>query len=79
MQPTSGTVSFVITNTIVSNNGFTGIYYFRQAAQCATANGVIDHVVATNNEFGIAIILTVRRTDDIRHIKQHQLVTMSSA
>jgi hypothetical protein len=55
LEPTSGPVSFVITNTIVSNNGFTGIYYFPPSGSSATANGVIDHVVATNNLYGIAI------------------------
>jgi len=58
MQPTSGPISFVITNTIVSNNGFSGIYYAPQSGS-ATANGVIDHVVTTNNPFmGIAIDTT---------------------
>jgi len=46
MQPTSGAFSFVITNTILSNNGWNGIYYLPQGP---TATGVIDHVVATNN------------------------------
>src|SRR5258708_5005308 len=54
IQPTSGTISFTITNTIVSNNGFTGIYYVPPSGS-ATTNGVIDHVVATNNQYGIAI------------------------
>ena len=55
LQPASGTVNFVITNTIVSNNGFVGIYYLPPSGSSATANGVIDHVVVTNNVFGIAI------------------------
>jgi hypothetical protein len=54
IQPTSSAVSFVITNTIVSNNGYVGIYYLPPSGS-ATATGVIDHVVATNNQFGIAI------------------------
>jgi hypothetical protein len=53
MQP-SGTVSFVITNTIVSNNGNDGIHY-QPLGGSATANGVIDHVVATKNNLGISI------------------------
>jgi hypothetical protein len=56
MQPTSGTVSFVITNTIVSNNHFAGIMYNPPNGSTATANGVIDHVAATSNEFGLWIL-----------------------
>jgi hypothetical protein len=55
LEPASGTVSFVFTNTIVSNNGFIGIYYLPPSGSTATANGVIDHVVATNNAYGIAM------------------------
>jgi hypothetical protein len=55
MQPTSGKVAFVIVNTIVSNNGFSGIRYTPPRDSTATANGVIDHVVAANNQFGILI------------------------
>jgi hypothetical protein len=54
IQPTSGAVSFVITNTVVSNNGFAGIFYDPPSG-LATANVVIDHVVATNNQYGIII------------------------
>jgi hypothetical protein len=54
MQPTSGTISFAITNTIVSNNGFFGITYAPPSGS-ATANGVIDHVVTTNNQNGVQI------------------------
>src|SRR5258708_9224611 len=57
IQPTSGTISFTITNTIVSNNGFTGIYYVPPSGS-ATTNGVIDQVVATHNQIGIAISTT---------------------
>ena len=52
IQPTSGAISFVITNTIVSNNPLAGIIYLPPSGS-ATANGVIDHVVATNNGTGI--------------------------
>jgi hypothetical protein len=48
MQPTSTAVTFTITNTIVSNNGFVGFSYFPQSGGTA-GYGVIDHVVATNN------------------------------
>jgi hypothetical protein len=54
LAPASGPVSFVITNTIVSNNGFAGISY-QPPSGSATTNGVIDHVVATNNQEGILI------------------------
>jgi hypothetical protein len=55
MRPSSGTVSFVIKNAIVSNNGAVGVYYVPPSRSSATANVVIDHVVATNNIYGIAI------------------------
>src|SRR5215472_11777920 len=54
IQPTSGAVKFVITNTIVSNNGSIGIFYVPPSGS-ATAAGVIDQVVATNNRYGIVI------------------------
>ena len=54
MQPTSGAINFVITNTIASNNAYVGIYYVPPSGS-AQANGVMDHVVATNNDYGIAI------------------------
>jgi hypothetical protein len=54
MQPTSGAISFIISNTIVSNNGNSGFQYMPQSGT-ATANGVVDRLVATNNAFGILI------------------------
>ncbi len=57
IQPTSGAVSFVITNTIASNNGHDGILYLPPSGS-ATANGAIDHVVATNNRFAGIVINT---------------------
>jgi hypothetical protein len=54
MAPTSGTVSFVITNTTASNNGRSGILYYPQSGS-ANADGVIDNVVATANAFGINV------------------------
>jgi hypothetical protein len=54
MQPTSGPIGFAITNTTVSNNGYVGIYYAPPSGS-AIATGVIDHVVATGNDYGIAI------------------------
>jgi hypothetical protein len=55
IQPTSGAVSFVITNTTVANSGRAGIIYSPTSGSTATATGVIDHVVATNNIYGILI------------------------
>jgi hypothetical protein len=55
MLPTSGALSFVITNTIVAHNGNVGLIYVPPSGSTATANGVIDHVVAANNAFGIGI------------------------
>jgi hypothetical protein len=54
MRPTSGTFAFTITNTSASNNGLSGIEYFPQSGS-PSANGVIDHVVATANDFGVSI------------------------
>ena len=48
MQPTSGSVSFTITNTTASNNGYAGVSYVPPSGSAA-AIGVIDHVVTTNN------------------------------
>jgi hypothetical protein len=48
MQPTSGTITFAITNTILSNNGFTGFSYFPPSG-ATNAYGIVDHVVSTNN------------------------------
>jgi hypothetical protein len=53
MQPTSGAVNFVITNTTFSNS-YAGISYSQSGSGAAT--GVIDHVAATNNGNGIFII-----------------------
>jgi hypothetical protein len=54
MQPTTGTLTFTITNTTASNNGNVGINYFPPSGT-ATVNGVIDHVVADANKFGIVV------------------------
>jgi hypothetical protein len=55
MRPSAGTVRFAIANTVVLNNGYAGISYSPPSGT-ATANGVIDRVVATNNDaYGIAI------------------------
>jgi Periplasmic copper-binding protein (NosD) len=54
MLPTSGVFSFVITNTIVSNNSGFGINYAPTSGS-ASATGTIDHVVVSNNANGIWI------------------------
>jgi hypothetical protein len=51
MQPTSGAVDFVITNTNVLNNARYGIQI--APAGSSSVNGAIDRVVATRNQFGI--------------------------
>jgi hypothetical protein len=57
MRPTSTQVTFAITNTIVSNNGFVGFSYFPQSGGTA-AYGIIDHVEATNNQNSGFVIAT---------------------
>jgi hypothetical protein len=55
IAPTSGVLSFAITNTITSNNGNGGIIYLPPSGSTATATGVIDHVTTTGNGYGILI------------------------
>jgi hypothetical protein len=55
MQPTTGTLTFTITNTTASNNGNVGISFFPPLGGSPSANGVIDHVVADANGYGIGI------------------------
>ena len=52
LQPTSGTINFVITNTIVSDNGFIGIFYLPPSGSTVTAALAMDHVVTINNSSG---------------------------
>jgi hypothetical protein len=55
IQPTSGTVDFVISDTVVIGNGSDGIQYVPQS-DSPNVNGTIDNVTATGNSFfGIAI------------------------
>jgi hypothetical protein len=57
IAPTSGTITFTIVDTIVSNSGWAGIYYFPPSGS-ATATGVINHVVVTGgSSYGIGAIL----------------------
>jgi hypothetical protein len=54
MQPTAGTLAFTITNTTASNNGYAGIIFVPPSGS-PNANGVIDHVVADANQWGILV------------------------
>jgi hypothetical protein len=54
IEPTGGAVQFAITNTKVLNNQNIGIAYYPPSGS-ATADGVIDHVVATGNFDGIYV------------------------
>jgi hypothetical protein len=55
IQPSAGSTSFVVSNTIVSNNANVGIYYIVPPGGTPSTNGIIDHVVATNNVAGIRV------------------------
>jgi len=48
IQPTSGTLTFTISNTTASNNNGIGIYYFAPSGS-PNAIGVIDHVMTNGN------------------------------
>jgi hypothetical protein len=53
-QPTSGTFDFSITNSIFANNGNAGIFASPPfGSGTVNANGVVDHVAATGNNFGM--------------------------
>jgi hypothetical protein len=52
IQPSSGSTHFLITNTVVANNGGAGILYYPQSGPTNT-EGVIDYVLATGNANGI--------------------------
>ncbi len=54
IQPISGAVTFVITNTVLSHNATSGFSYAPQSGT-ATGNGIIDHVVSNNNQDGFFI------------------------
>jgi hypothetical protein len=55
IEPIAGTLNFIITNTITSNNGLVGIYYYVPSG-APTTTGVIDHVVASNNDAGVSAV-----------------------
>ena len=52
IQPTSGSISFAVTNTTVLNNGSAGINIVTSFSP--TVNGAIDHLVATGNSAAIS-------------------------
>ncbi|WP_158818591.1 hypothetical protein [Methylocapsa sp. S129] len=54
IAPTSGPVSFVISDTTASENGNAGISYLPPSG-AANTYGSIDHVVTTNNRVGVFI------------------------
>jgi hypothetical protein len=66
IQPTSGTMTFTITNTKVLNNGYVGIAYLPPSGT-PTANGSISGVVADGNSYGISInsVLTSASTTTV--------------
>jgi hypothetical protein len=51
IQPMSGTVNFLITNTTATNNGNAGITYDPRPGS-VSVNGIVDHAAATNNGYG---------------------------
>ena len=69
IAPSVGAVTFVITNTLIANNRYVGIFY-RPPSGSTTANGIIDHVVATANEDGAEF--------DLRNAAGGQLVAAVS-
>ena len=58
IAPTTGTITFGVFNTTVTNNKWAGINYQPAGGSAATATGTIDHVIATNNvNEGFAVAL----------------------
>jgi hypothetical protein len=56
IAPNSATTDLVVTNTTVSDNGNIGLYYLPQSgASIVPTRATINHVVATNNQYGIVI------------------------
>ena len=55
IQPTAGSMSFLISNVIATDNGFFGVY-FRPPSGTPSATGVIDHVIAASDQYGIGVV-----------------------
>ncbi|SRR5579883_213554 len=54
IQPTSGSMSFLISNVIASDNGLAGVV-FRPPSGTPSATGTIDRLTAVNNYLGVSI------------------------
>jgi hypothetical protein len=54
IQPTSGSMNFAISNTILSDNGWDGFAFYPPRGN-ASAHGVIDHVLSTDNQYGFIV------------------------
>lgn len=54
LVPASGTLTYTISNTIVSDNAFIGIYLHLPGSGTANSRGIIDRILAVNNGYGIA-------------------------
>ncbi|WP_158818588.1 hypothetical protein [Methylocapsa sp. S129] len=54
IAPTSGSMNFVVSNTIASDNGFSGLSYLPPSG-AANSRVVIDHLAAFNNLNGVAV------------------------
>jgi hypothetical protein len=54
IQPSSGSVNFLISNVIASDNAFVGVYFLPPSG-APSANGVITRVTAVNDEFGVVL------------------------
>ena len=55
LEPSAGTLNFVITNTKILNNSYSGFFYLPVNSPSISTNGVIDHVVAMGDDFAISI------------------------
>ena len=73
LSPSAGaTPKIFVTNTIVQNNGYVGLYYLPTSG--ASAQLVIDRVTASNNQYGISIT----NTNGASTVYGYQVVVMNS-
>jgi hypothetical protein len=56
IEPSTGAVTFAITNTVASNNANNGIAYYPPVSSTTSVIGVLANVTASNNNNGIEII-----------------------
>jgi hypothetical protein len=54
IRPGSGPMSFLISDVTVTDNGYVGVY-FTPTGGTPSIHGVIEHVVAVNDQFGFAL------------------------